>query len=71
MIVSPTAVLFRDIGGLVGPVVEGVSLVKTVADFVVDFVVTDCVDGVLRSNEKKRRKSSLLRTVVLSICSFM
>ena len=50
---SPTAVLFRDIGGLVGPVVEGLSLVKTVADFVVDFVVTGCVDGVLRSNKKR------------------
>jgi len=46
---KPTAVLFRDIGGLVGPVVEGLSL----ADFVVDFVVTGCVDGVLRSNKKR------------------
>lgn len=45
--------LFRDVGGLVGPVVEGLSLVKTVSDFVVDFVVTDCVDGVLRSNKKR------------------
>lgn len=52
---SPTAVLFRDIGGLVGPVVEGLSLVKTVADFVVDFVVTGCVDGVLRSHKKEKK----------------
>lgn len=52
MIDSPTALLFGDIGALVGLVVEGLSLVKTCVDFVVDFVVTGCVGGVLRSNEK-------------------